>query len=150
MIYVSRGRLRSVKYDKMCVDHLQRDEAHKAKTYSLGQYQCHAFVGNSQYYTLSKNGMFRNEYMCAVILSTSQQDVKMVACDGHEEDDQYKWDWVKNDKKERQGMLKHKTTNRCIQADADHSSANLLLVDCDSANEELFWTFDFDQNHPEL
>ena len=55
--YVFRGRLKSVKYantQPMCVDHLQRDEAHKLKPYILGQYQCHTFVGNSQYFTFSK------------------------------------------------------------------------------------------------
>ena len=57
LFYFFRGRLKSVKYantQPMCVDHLQRDEAHKLKPYILGQYQCHTFVGNSQYFTFSK------------------------------------------------------------------------------------------------
>ena len=31
------GRLRSHKYPSLCIDHLQRDEAHKLKTYTLGK-----------------------------------------------------------------------------------------------------------------
>ena len=96
------GRLRSHKYPSLCIDHLQRDEAHKLKTYTLGkflvrlmgnfhmmhtifipiylgQYQCHAFVGNSQYFTFSKNGQLRNEYMCAKV---QNEEIVMVGCDG--------------------------------------------------------------------
>ena len=31
------GRLRSHKHPSLCIDHLQRDEAHKLKTYTLGK-----------------------------------------------------------------------------------------------------------------
>ena len=89
-----RGRLKSVKYATMCVDHLQRDEAHKLKVYTLGQYQCHTFIGNSQYFTLSKNGEFRNEYMCARVSPSSDKEVQMISCDGHGKDSAIKWEWI--------------------------------------------------------
>ena len=40
---------------------------HKYESYFLGQYPCHDFIGSSQYFTLSKKGEFRNEYMCAEV-----------------------------------------------------------------------------------
>ena len=83
----------------MCVDHLQRDEAHKLKTYILGQYQCHTFVGNSQYFTLSKEGEFRNEYMCARVSPNSEKEVQMTACDGNGKNSAMKWEWITLDGK---------------------------------------------------
>ena len=94
-----RGRLKSVKSTNMCVDHLQRDEAHKLKTYILGQYQCHTFVGNSQYFTLSKEGEFRNEYMCARVSPNSEKEVQMTACDGNGKNSAMKWEWITLDGK---------------------------------------------------
>jgi len=41
--------------------------SHKYDSYFLGQYPCHAFMGSSQYFTLSKKNEFRNEYMCAEV-----------------------------------------------------------------------------------
>ena len=35
-------------------------------SYVLGEYPCHNFLGDSQYFTLSNAGELRNEYMCAV------------------------------------------------------------------------------------
>ena len=42
-------------------------QAHKLTGYDLGEYPCHPFLGSSQYYTVSKLGEFRNEYMCAEV-----------------------------------------------------------------------------------
>ena len=40
-------------------------QAHKLTTYILGEYSCHPFLGSSQYFTVSRRGELRNEYMCA-------------------------------------------------------------------------------------
>ena len=42
-------------------------QAHKLTAYDLGEYPCHPFLGSSQYYTVSKIGEFRNEYMCGQV-----------------------------------------------------------------------------------
>ena len=44
-------------------------QAHKLTAYDLGEYPCHPFLGSSQYYTVSKIGEFRNEYMCGQVSS---------------------------------------------------------------------------------
>ena len=44
-------------------------QAHKLTSYDLGEYPCHPFLGSSQYYTVSKIGEFRNEYMCGQVSS---------------------------------------------------------------------------------
>jgi len=144
------GRLKSVKYantQPMCVDHLQRDEAHKLKPYILGQYQCHTFVGNSQYFTFSKDGAFRNEYMCARISPSSDKEIQMISCDGHLKDSAIKWEWIPADPKsdKRKGMLKNTSTNKCLMPDGSNSSANVLLADCDVNDQRLLWTFDYDE-----
>lgn len=46
---------------------LQCFKAHKLTAYDLGEYPCHPFLGSSQYYTVSKIGEFRNEYMCGQV-----------------------------------------------------------------------------------
>ena len=40
-------------------------QAGKKIGYVLGEYPCHPYLGDSQYYTLSEEGELRNEYMCA-------------------------------------------------------------------------------------
>ena len=45
----------------------QPPQAHKLTGYDLGEYPCHPFLGSSQYYTVSKLGEFRNEYMCGEV-----------------------------------------------------------------------------------
>ena len=40
-------------------------QAGKKVQYVLGEYPCHNFLGDSQYFTLSELGELRNEYMCA-------------------------------------------------------------------------------------
>ena len=46
----SWGRVRSVKRPNTCFDHLQKDTAHHGAGYFLGQYPCHGFLGDSQYF----------------------------------------------------------------------------------------------------
>ena len=128
----------------MCVDHLQRDEAHKLKRYVLGQYLCHAFQGNSQYYTLSKKSQLRNEYMCAKV---ENSEISMIGCgdqDGHRKD--LHWDWIP--KGDRQGLLKHTASGKCLLPDENHNGVNLLVDDCDETNDKLVWQFDYSQEHP--
>ena len=48
-------------------------QAHHGNSYLLGQYPCHAFLGDSQYFTLSFSGELRNEYMCAERQRPSQE-----------------------------------------------------------------------------
>ena len=134
----------------MCVDHLQRDEAHKLKPYTLGQYQCHAFVGNSQYFTYSTNQELRNEYMCAKINPVNGNEVQMAACEGHGKDPKFKWEWIpvgSNPEDARSGILKNKASEKCLLPDGNHSSANLLVANCDLSNPDLVWRFDFNQDH---
>merc|ERR1719397_847758 len=60
---IAWGRMRAGPGDrKVCIDHLQKDMAHKLTGYDLGEYPCHPFLGSSQYYTVSKLGEFgRND-----------------------------------------------------------------------------------------
>ena len=48
-------------------------QAHKLTSYTLGEYPCHPFLGSSQYYTVSKSGHFRNEYMCGHVSSSRSE-----------------------------------------------------------------------------
>ena len=65
---IAWGRMRAADGAKqVCIDHLQRDMAHKLTSYDLGEYPCHPFLGSSQYYVVSKIGEFRNEYMCGQV-----------------------------------------------------------------------------------
>ena len=69
---IAWGRMRAADGAKqVCIDHLQRDMAHKLTSYDLGEYPCHPFLGSSQYYVVSKIGEFRNEYMCGQVSSIS-------------------------------------------------------------------------------
>ena len=141
--FYSRGRLKNAHFDNMCVDHLQRDEAHKMKRYVLGQYMCHAFQGNSQYFTLSKKSQLRNEYMCAKV---DHSEITMIGCDQNEGNHVTKWEWIA--KGDRKGLLKHLSSGKCLKPDENHNSVNLLVDDCDEANEKLVWQFDFSEDHP--
>lgn len=138
------GRVRSHKYPSICIDHLQRDEAHKIKSYNLGQYQCHAFVGNSQYFTLSKKGQLRNEYMCAKILGG---EITMVGCDGNLDSPKLHWEWIS--KGDRQGVLKNSHSEKCLIPQQGQSNVNLMVADCDESNDLFHWKFDFDEKNPD-
>ena len=139
-----RGRLKSVHFDNICVDHLQRDEAHKLKSYVLGQYMCHAFQGNSQYFTLSKSSQLRNEYMCAKV---DNLEVRMIGCDSAGSF-ATKWEWVPAKGQGQGGLLRHLSSDKCLKPDENHNGVNLLVGDCDQTNEKLLWQFDFSEDHP--
>ena len=51
-------------------------QAHKLTSYNLGEYPCHPFLGSSQYYTISKIGAFRNEYMCGQVQESRNNNEK--------------------------------------------------------------------------
>ena len=143
------GRVRSHKYPSICIDHLQRDEAHKLKSYTLGQYQCHAFVGNSQYFTLSKKGQLRNEYMCAKI--NNKKEITMMGCDGSLDNNPVMhWEWIPNGNiDDRKGMLKNSHSQKCLIPQEGQSNVNVLTADCDENNDLFIWKFDFNERHPE-
>ena len=132
------GRLRSKAFqDVICVDHLQRDKGHHLTTYILGQYACHAFLGSSQYFCLSKDNELRNEYMCASVRSTDDvYKIEMNACHGGS---QQKWETT------MQGGLKHKQTGMCLSspktATNSASGQELIAETCDG-NERQIWTFE--------
>ena len=136
------GRLKNVKWS-VCLDHLQKDEAHKLRSYIMGQYPCHAFVGASQYFTLSKRGELRNEYMCADVDKPSKM-VRMVAC--NENSAGQKWDWIPSGGP-RQGQLKHHSSGMCLKPNSNRVSVDLLAGDCDEKPEELVWEFDFNEDN---
>lgn len=140
------GRLRSAKFPKLCLDHLQRDEGGKLSIYKMGQYQCHDFVGNSQYFTLSKDGLFRNEYMCGKVI---ENYLLMTVCDGRERDEELKWEFANAGEDKRKGVLKHVRSGKCIMPDDDKNSVEVLVADCDDKNEALFWKFDYDDSNPD-
>lgn len=140
------GRLRSAKFNSICLDHLQRDEAHKLKTYKMGQYMCHSFIGNSQYYTLSNTGELRNEYMCAKV---AKEGITMVPCDGNENNPEVKWEWIPVDKLERKGILKNGHTGKCLKPNESQSNVEVLAASCDNTDESFVWHFDFDTSHPD-
>ncbi len=54
-------------------------KAGKKVQYDLGEYPCHNFLGDSQYFTISELGELRNEYMCATA-STDFGKVYFYSC----------------------------------------------------------------------
>jgi hypothetical protein len=76
------GRVRNRRYNSICMDHLQRDQAHHLTSYNLGQYYCHDVLGDSQYFCLSRNHELRNEYMCAEPEASKSHLVSMFGCHG--------------------------------------------------------------------
>ena len=134
--------MKSVKYG-ICVDHLGRDKGgDKRVQYVLGQNLCHS--SHSQYYTLSKDSKLRNEYMCAKV---EHSEISMIGC--HDQDIQrqdLQWNWIP--KGDRQGLLKHTASGKCLKPDEGHNEVNLLVDDCDDTNENLVWQFDYSLEHP--
>ena len=130
------GRLRNRKHKEMCFDHLQRDTAHHNSMYNMGQYGCHGFLGDSQYFSWSHNKELRNEYMCA---EAQGERVSMRACNGG---GSQKWEMTKD------GKLKHRDTGLCIQLNSNRSGEELLLKRCDDNDEEQKWDFEFVNSWP--
>jgi len=135
------GQLRPKAYDNdVCVDHLQRDQGHHLTSYVLGQYACHAFLGSSQYFCLSKKGELRNEYMCAEAAGAGQK-IKMYACHGG---DSQRWEYA-------EGQLRHRQSGLCLSApDVASNLASgqeLVAEECQqNANQRQVWKFDHVNN----
>ena len=53
-------------------------QAHKLTSYILGEYPCHPYLGDSQYFAVSKLGEFRNEYMCAEVTKSHDDNTSKV------------------------------------------------------------------------
>eukprot|EP00095_Tigriopus_kingsejongensis_P004574 snap_masked-scaffold462_size163801-processed-gene-0.29 protein:Tk04574 transcript:snap_masked-scaffold462_size163801-processed-gene-0.29-mRNA-1 annotation:"hypothetical protein DAPPUDRAFT_306553" len=128
---VAYGRIRSRAYPNICFDHLQRDTAHKHGSYFLGQYPCHNFLGDSQYFSLSRGlSELRNEYMCAESKPDGPQfKVNMYACHGQGRNQKWRLD---------NHQLIHVETERCITALDGSAGTELLLKEC-AQNEEQLW-----------
>lgn len=136
---VKWGRVKNGHYGaSVCVDHLQRDGGHKMSPFTLGQYPCHSFMGASQYYTLSKKGEFRTEYMCAEVDQGAL--IIMKACNGNA---QQKWQYVDG------GMLKNVKTGMCVLPNGSTAANDLVVGKCDANNKQALWQFDYDADHPE-
>jgi len=135
---VAYGRLKSKKGGKeVCIDHLQRDMAHKLTSYVLGQYPCHPFLGSSQYFALSKKKEFRNEYMCAEVIKkggSKESKVQMVACRGG--GGNHEWEFNKV------GQLHHLASNLCLDAGTMEPGSEIDMKECDSVPGQS-WNFEF-------
>ncbi len=136
------GRLRNVLYSSTCVDHLQRDTAHHGSSYLLGSYPCHGILGDSQYFTLSRSGELRNEYMCAEAAGVkgSETKVRMFSC--HGQGGNQAWEalgW---------GGLKQVESAKCLAAPSDRPSEELVMRACDPQAKDQQWNFEFINTAP--
>ncbi len=125
------GRVRNRQHN-VCFDHLQRDQAHHGNSYILGQYPCHAFLGDSQYFTFSLKSELRNEYMCA---EGKDGKVSMISCHGgggNQLWDRLPW-----------GGLKHRSSGLCLTSPGQTPSAELLMKSCDGNDGAQAWDWEF-------
>ncbi|XP_023337837.1 probable N-acetylgalactosaminyltransferase 9 [Eurytemora carolleeae] len=135
------GRVRNKNAGKeICIDHLQRDMAHKLSSYILGEYPCHPFLGDSQYFSLSKKGALRNEYMCGEVTKNKVNDVlksqvRMTACriegGGNQE-------WELNSI----GQIRHLESNLCLDSGSQIPGEELSMNVCSTTSSQI-WTFEF-------
>ncbi|TRY62130.1 hypothetical protein TCAL_02174 [Tigriopus californicus] len=133
---IAYGRIRNQKYPNICFDHLQRDTAHKNGFYFLGQYPCHNVLGDSQYFSLSRDKFeLRNEYMCAKSFDNEGSiKVQMVGC---RDQQSRKTAW-----KFENGALIHVDSGLCITAPNDSAGEELVLSKCDGTKQQM-WDFEF-------
>lgn len=137
---IAWGRMRASHGRKtVCIDHLQKDMAHKLTSYVLGEYPCHPFLGSSQYYTVSKEGEFRNEYMCAQVAKTrdnnaGQTKVQMSACNRKSSAQK----WVLSPR----GQLSHTSSGLCLDMGEGVAGQEVTLATCSDTDTQL-WEFDF-------
>jgi len=134
------GRLKTLGYDNICVDHLQRDQGQKFTPYALGQYVCHPKLGSSQYFTFSKKQELRNEYMCAEVRNGK---VQMFGCHGG-----HGQLWSHS---QATGLLKHEQSDTCLSSPPDKpenmaSGQELIAVACSNMDNQQLWKFDFANN----
>ncbi len=149
----------------VCFDHLQKDMAHHGNSYNLGQYPCHAQLGDSQYFTFSFADELRNEYMCAEAKEQQQQQggkksrqgqggggggggggegdpvkVYMVSCHGNGGNqlwDRLSW-----------GGLRHRASELCLASPDREAASELVMDKCDPDKEEQKWDFEFENEKP--
>ena len=134
-------------------------QAHKLTSYDLGEYPCHPFLGSSQYYTVSKLGEFRNEYMCAEVsknhdngkgtvtnsfygkyphingLTFFQSKVRMAACNEKNQNQR----WTLSPK----GQLKHQGSLLCLDSGEGSAGQDVTVAVCEEAKPSQVWEFDF-------
>jgi len=121
----------------ICVDHLQRDAAASLTPYYVGEYPCHPFLGDSQYFSLSKEGHLRNEYMCAKV-DTESFKVRMVGCSTYKGNAEIlKWSLLS------WGGLRHQGTNRCLDRGEASPGQELTVLPCKEGVSEQKWTWEF-------
>jgi len=138
---IAWGRMRAGPTGKkICIDHLQKDMAHKLTGYDLGEYPCHPFLGSSQYYAVSKLGEFRNEYMCAEVSKSHDNGkgtskVRMAAC--NEKNQNQRWTLSP------QGQLKHHGTLLCLDSGEGDAGQDVTVAVCEEARPSQVWEFDF-------
>ena len=133
-------------------------QAHKLTGYDLGEYPCHPFLGSSQYYTVSKLGEFRNEYMCAEVsknhdngkgtvkssfyrmhlylwIPPFQSKVRMAAC--NEKNQNQRWTLSPR------GQLKHQGSLLCLDSGEGNAGQDVTVSVCEEAKPSQVWEFDF-------
>jgi len=134
---IAWGRVRNnVGGRSVCIDHLQRDQAHKLINYIMGQYPCHPFLSGSQYFTVSKEGELRNEYMCAEVAKVAGENrIKMVACRGGGANLRT---WTIN----RLGQIRNTGSGLCLDSGGAKSEANIQMNQCDNVASQV-WNFEF-------
>lgn len=137
---VAWGRLRANNgAKKVCIDHLQRDMAHKLTGYDLGEYPCHPFLGSSQYFVVSKVGELRNEYMCGEVSNTRDNNkpktkVRMAAC--NQKNQNQRWELTPL------GRIRHLASDTCLDMGEGEAGQEVTLAPCGEARGQV-WTFDF-------
>jgi len=130
---IAWGRIRNTVKDKfVCFDHLQKDMAAKYSPYSLGQYPCHPYLGDSQYYTVSRKGELRNEYMCA---NFKDNKVRMEGCN-EEGDAVRRWEITNN------GQIKVIDQDLCVASGNLDAGVELSLTPCQDHPNQV-WSFEF-------
>lgn len=143
---IAWGRLRASDGKSIvCIDHLQRDMAHKLTSYDLGEYPCHPFLGSSQYYTISKIGEFRNEYMCGEVSTSrdnneNQVKVRMAACNSKNSNQRWTLSTT--------GEVKHDNTGLCLDMGEGNAGQEVSAEKCTGSKQQI-WEFDFYENGKE-
>jgi len=125
---------------RVCIDHLQRDMAHHLTSYILGEYPCHPYLGDSQYFAVSKLGEFRNEYMCAEVTKShddnkSKTQVRMAACNPKSQ--AQRWELSPS------GQLKHTASTLCLDLGEGSPGQEVTLAPCREGGRGQVWEFDF-------
>ena len=110
-------------------------------SYDLGEYPCHPFLGSSQYYTVSKIGEFRNEYMCGQVPSSRSErsqehqiKVQMANCDSKNMNQR----WTLS----QSGELKHDKTGLCLDMGDGKPGQEVAVTECDGSSRQT-WQFDY-------